>query len=79
MTPSRPPTGSKRTDFLVAAARYTAVAMSLPVSVFVGYYIGDWLDQHFGTSFLKIVFLLLGAVSGFLQLARELLRHTKSK
>ena len=74
-----PDEGKKRANFLIAAARYTAIAMTLPASVFAGYAIGYGLDRWLGTSFLKIVFLLLGIVSGFLQLFRELLRNTKSK
>ena len=73
------PEGKKRANFLVAAARYTSIAMALPASVFAGYAIGYGLDKWLGTSFLKIVFLLLGIVSGFWQLFREILRNTKSK
>ena len=73
------PEERKRNNFLVAAARYTSIAMTLPGAIFAGYFIGYWLDQWLGTKFLYIVFLLLGAASGFIQLARELLRNTKSK
>jgi len=38
----------------------------------VGYVIGYFLDKAFGTSFLKIVFLLLGIVSGLIEMVREL-------
>ena len=64
---------------MIAAARYTSLAMALPASVFAGYAIGYGLDWWLGTSFLKVVFLLLGVVSGFWQLFRELMRNTKSK
>ena len=73
------PNNNKRANFFLAAARYTAIAMTLPASVFVGYAIGYALDSWLGTTFLKIVFLLLGIASGFLQLFRELMRNTKSK
>jgi F0F1-type ATP synthase assembly protein I len=70
----------KRPDgFLVSAARYTAVAMTLPASTFAGYMIGYALDLWLHTTFLKIVFLVLGIASGFVQLIRQLLRDMRSK
>jgi F0F1-type ATP synthase assembly protein I len=65
----------KKDDFFTAVARYTGIAMALPVATFVGYLIGYGLDRFFGTSFLKIVFLLLGIAGGFIQLIRELSRE----
>ncbi len=53
--------------------------MMLPAATFVGYVIGYALDSWLHTSFLKIVFLLLGIVSGFVQLIREILRDMSSK
>jgi ATP synthase protein I len=52
-------------------ARYMPLAMTLPVSTFVGYAIGYYLDKWLGTNFLYIVFLLLGIASGMIQLIRE--------
>jgi F0F1-type ATP synthase assembly protein I len=57
-------------------ARYTALAVMLPVSTAIGYAIGYTLDKAFGTSYLKIVCLLLGIASGFVQLIRDLNRDT---
>jgi F0F1-type ATP synthase assembly protein I len=71
---------SKRPDrFLASAARYTAVAMTLPASTFAGYLIGYALDSWLHTTYLKIVFLILGILSGFVQLIRQLLRDMGSK
>lgn len=64
---------------MAAALRYTAIATMLPASTFAGYLIGGWLDQWLGTTYLKIVFLLLGIVSGFVQLIRELMRNSSEK
>ena len=61
--------------FLNAAVRYTSMAMSLPAATFAGYLIGYALDKWLGTTYLKIVFLLLGIVGGFYELVRELMRH----
>jgi len=57
---------------------YTSLAFLLPASTFVGYSIGYLLDKAFGTHFLYLVFLLLGIVSGFVELIRRLLRDTQS-
>ena len=48
-----------------AAARYTAVAMTLPSATIAGYLIGYGLDHWLGTTYLKIVCLILGIVGGF--------------
>ena len=70
----------KKSDgFLASAARYTAVAMTLPASTFAGYAIGYALDLWLHTAFLKIVFLVLGILSGFVQLIRQLMRDMNSK
>jgi F0F1-type ATP synthase assembly protein I len=73
------PAGKKRDHFLASAARYTAVASSLPASIAVGYVIGTALDSWFGTKFLYIVFLLLGVASGFVTLITVLMRDMREK
>ncbi len=65
----------KGDGFVGAALRYTAIATMLPASTFAGYLIGTWLDRWLGTDYLKIVFLILGIVGGFVQLIRELMRN----
>jgi F0F1-type ATP synthase assembly protein I len=77
--PATPPHNHKPDNFLLAAARYTAIATTLPAAAFAGYLLGYWLDRYLGTTFWKIVLLLLGIAGGFVQLIRELLRDTKSK
>ena len=64
----------KNDKFMASAARYTSIAMTLPASTFAGYLIGSTLDQWLHTTYLTIVFLLLGIASGFVQLIRMLLR-----
>ncbi len=53
-------------------ARYAPVIMLMPASALAGYIIGYGLDHLFSTTFLKFVFLILGVVSGIVQLTREL-------
>jgi len=62
---------------MVQVGEYASLAILLPVSSFVGYIIGYLLDKAFGTHFLYFVFLVLGTVSGFVQLIRRLLKDTK--
>ncbi len=56
----------------VQVARYLGLAVLLPASSVVGYAIGYGLDHVFGTHVLKMVFLVLGTVAGFVQLIRGL-------
>ncbi len=64
-------------SFMVTVGEYTSLAFLLPVSTFVGYAIGYLLDRAFGTHFLYLVFLILGIVSGFVQLIRQIQRDTR--
>jgi F0F1-type ATP synthase assembly protein I len=61
----------------VLVGEYTSLAFLLPISAFVGYAIGYLLDKAFGTHWLYIPFLILGIVSGFVQLIRQLMRDTR--
>ena len=56
---------------------YTSLAFLLPVSTLVGYAIGYLLDKAFGTHWLYIPFVILGTVSGLVQIVRTLLRDTR--
>ncbi len=58
---------------------YTSLAFMLPAATLIGYAIGYLLDRGFGTTFLKIVFLLLGIAAGFVQLIRRVQRDTSNR
>jgi F0F1-type ATP synthase assembly protein I len=60
------------------AAEYSSLALVLPVSTVVGYGIGYWLDKRFGTTWLSILFLILGAVAGFTTLIRQILSDSRN-
>jgi F0F1-type ATP synthase assembly protein I len=64
-------------SWMATAGEYTSLAFLLPISTFVGYAIGYLLDKAFGTHFLYLVFLVLGTISGFVQLIRHVLRDTR--
>ena len=61
---------------LAQVSEYTALAFLIPATTFVGYGIGYLLDKAFGTTYLNVVFLLLGIAAGFVQLVRLLMRDT---
>jgi len=69
--PQKPPAAS--------FAEYSALALLLPVSTFVGYLIGYWLDRFFHTHFLYLVCLILGSIGGFVQLIRQVMRDTRDE
>ena len=52
-------------------ARAGTVGLHMVLSTFVGYLMGSQLDKWLGTSpWLTIIFLILGIVAGFRELAR---------
>jgi len=62
----------------VQVEEYAALALMLPIATLVGYGIGYLLDHFFHTSFLRVVFLILGVVSGFVQVIRQLTRESRN-
>ena len=67
----------RKDNFLLNAARYTAIATTLPAGVVGGYAIGYVLDGWLHTTYLKMVFLILGIAAGFAELIRLLLRDLR--
>ena len=47
------------------------LAALLPISVVIGYVIGQFLDGKFGTTYMTVIFLLLGAAAGIISLDRK--------
>jgi F0F1-type ATP synthase assembly protein I len=64
-------------SWMATAGEYTSLAFLLPISTLVGYVIGYLLDKAFGTHFLHVIFLVLGTISGFVQLIRQVMRDTR--
>ena len=69
--------GQKKTA-AAKAAEYSSLALVLPVCTFVGYGIGYWLDERFGTTWLSILFLILGAAAGFIALIRQIMVDSRN-
>jgi F0F1-type ATP synthase assembly protein I len=61
----------KRDDAYTMLGRYLGLATLMPATTFVGYAIGYLLDKAFGTTYLKIVFLLVGIAAGIVELIRQ--------
>ena len=55
----------------------TAIPFLLLVSPVVGYFLGRFLDRWFNTSFLWIVFIVLGFVAGIREVYRIIVRVSK--
>jgi F0F1-type ATP synthase assembly protein I len=66
-------------NFMQKAALYSGLALVLPVATVAGYLFGYWLDERFGTTWLRLVFLILGTAGGFLQLFRQIVRDSKDE
>jgi ATP synthase protein I len=52
---------------------YSHLAFILPVSIFIGYAIGYFLDKWLGTHYWYIVWLLIGIVAGMRELIRKVM------
>jgi F0F1-type ATP synthase assembly protein I len=72
--------GKKSEDkyaMLRQAGPVTVIPFLLLVSPVLGYFIGRFLDKRFNTSFLWIVFIILGFVAGAREVYRIIVRVSK--
>ncbi|MGH9340490.1 MAG: AtpZ/AtpI family protein [Acidobacteriota bacterium] len=54
-------------------AQYTSIIVLLPSCILAGYFIGNFLDDSFGTfPWLSMLFLFLGSAAGLVQVFRIL-------
>jgi ATP synthase protein I len=60
-------------------ARYSQIAFIIPASVVVGLLVGKLLDYWFHTHWLFLVGVILGAIAGFVDLIRTILRDKNLK
>ena len=61
-------------EFWRLMARYVPVLGLMPGSILAGYLIGAGLDHAFSTTYLKLVFIVLGVAAGLVQTLRILSR-----
>jgi F0F1-type ATP synthase assembly protein I len=57
--------------------RYVPVIGLMPGCILAGYLIGAGLDYAFGTTYLRLVFIVLGVVAGVVQVFRMLGRDAR--
>lgn len=62
----------------VLFGQYLSLALLLPSSSLAGYVVGYFLDRAFGTTYLKIVLLILGSIGGIVQLLRQVSRDSSN-
>ena len=56
-------------------ARYSEIAFIIPAAVVVGLLLGKLGDHFFDTTWLTITGIVIGAIAGFFQLIRMVLRE----
>lgn len=56
------------------AGAYAGLAFVTPISGWVCYKIGEWLDQSWGTSYLYLVGLIVGCAAGMYETFRQAVR-----
>ncbi len=61
----------------VQIGNYASLGFMLPACTVVGYLMGLGLDHLFQTTFLRIVFLILGIVAGFVELIRIVTKNAE--
>ena len=62
---------------LVKAESMVQIALVLPAACVIGGLGGTWLDKHFGTHWIAVAGILLGALAGFIQIYRLASRQMK--
>jgi F0F1-type ATP synthase assembly protein I len=65
---------SKSTNPAVVWARYSEIAFIIPAAVVVGLLLGKLLDYWLHTHWLFLVGIIFGAVLGFVQMIRMVIR-----
>ena len=68
------PSGRKESAAVVWA-RYSGIAFIIPASVVVGYLLGKLLDYWLHTRWLFLVGIILGSISGFVEMIRMITRQ----
>jgi F0F1-type ATP synthase assembly protein I len=71
---SKRPGDDKPESAAVLWARYSQLAFIIPASVVVGLLVGKLLDYWFHTHWLYLVGIILGAIAGFYDVIRTVLR-----
>lgn len=81
---SKPPSGDpeppeRGPNLLVQVSRYTQLAFVLPGATVVGWLVGSALDHWLHKTWIGVVGLIVGIVSGFVELIRTVLKSSDSE
>lgn len=63
---------------IVKAESMIQLAIALPIACVLGWLAGAWADKHFGTHWIGITGILLGAVAGFVKIITTAKGYLKS-
>ena len=61
----------------IQAEKLMQIALILPCSAFIGWLIGAWFDRHFHQSWIAIVGIVFGGISGLVYVVRLALNAEK--
>ena len=73
---SRGPAGGKLGG-LVQVESIVQLALALPAGCFIGALLGTWGDHRFGTHWMVMVGIMLGAIGGFIQMFTYIARVSR--
>lgn len=62
---------------LVKAESMVQLAIALPAGCVIGWLAGAWADKHFGTTWIGIVGILLGAAAGLIKIVTTAKQYMK--
>jgi F0F1-type ATP synthase assembly protein I len=82
MNSAQPEPGSDRKEkrnMWLQIARYSQIGFALPAATLIGWFLGALLDRWLHTHWIYIAGLVLGMVTGFVELIRMLLIETKTE
>lgn len=68
----------KEPNFWLQVGRYSQLAFVLPAATVAGWLLGSALDHWLHTTWISIVGLVLGIISGFVELIRTVLSSSDS-
>ena len=72
---SKPPRGSSSgVKSLADAEKLMQIAILLPASAFVGWLAGAWLDSRFHQTWIALLGILFGGISGLVYVVRLVMR-----
>ena len=69
----------KKSNPWVTVAKYSEIGFIIPAAVVAGYIVGALLDRWLHTTWLSVTGLILGVISGFVQMVRMAMASLKEK